>query len=178
MLQKRAHQQAKHDALQRPMFLAFGVVLLLSAAIFCFVGFQIVARAPREIPAGHASDYRPNVPQRFETEKLEVSSRARQRPALSDDIVFVVRSENDTWRAFLGLDMQTGCFLNWDAPSQLFVAADDPQCLAARYTLDGRYLDGMPMDNITPQPMAQLYVEVRADGSVVVLDNLVQTSVP
>lgn len=133
-------------------------------------------REPREIPAGFTDDYVNNVPQRFAVDKLEVSSWAKQRPEVSEDIIFVMRDQDGVWWAFLGLDMRTGCFLNWNSSEQLFVSPGDPKCLSSRYTPDGRYLDSFESSD-PPKPMARLRVEIR-DSRVFVVDSLVPRSNP
>ena len=171
MLSQSSPQIQQQERRQRLLFALFGLALTIALVSFCFVGFQIVARSPREIDAGRVSDYVDNVPRRFAVEKLDVSTWSQRRMDVSDDIIFVMREQDGTWRALLGLDMRTGCFLSWDADNQLFVSPSDPQCLSTRYTPDGRYLDGVEISE-PPRPMAELRLEIR-DGMVVVFDSLV-----
>ncbi len=171
MFSQSSPQIQQQERQQRLLFALFGLALTIALVVFCFVGFHIVARSPREIDAGRVNEYVDNVPRRFAVEKLDVSTWAQRRMDVSDDIIFVMREQDGTWRALLGLDMRTGCFLSWDRDDQLFVAPSDPQCLDTRYTPDGRYLDGFEISE-PPRPMAELRMEIR-DGSVIVFDSLV-----
>jgi Rieske Fe-S protein len=151
------------------------MLVLLGLGVFCaMMGWAMVARGPREIAAGRVEQYRVNEPRRLEVEQLNVSSWIRRRGDFSQDVVYVMRDQDEQWRAYLGMDTLTGCFLTWDPDAQLFKAINDPLCLGSRYTPDGRYLDGQ-FSGEPSQPMALLPVEIR-DGNVVVLDQLVRVS--
>lgn len=171
-LQEHHEQMARIERQQRLWYALFGAVAILSVVLFCFLGTQVIAPGPREIPVGKVDDYPINAPQRFAVEKLEVSSWADERPEVSDDILYVMLEESGDWFALLGLDMRTGCFLSWDTEQSLYTAPNDGECGGTRYTPDGRYLDGEHMDR-PPRPMARLQVEVR-DGNVFVIDKLFQ----
>lgn len=170
-LRERVEQEARREHQQRLAMVGIGTLLVLALAVFCFVGVQIVTPEQREIDAGLVTEYVDNVPRRFEVEQLSVSLWAERRQDVSDDIIFVMREQDGTWRALLGLDMRTGCFLHWEEATQLFESPSSPECLNARYTPDGRFLDGLPIGD-SPKPMAELKLEIR-DDQVVVIDSLV-----
>ncbi|MCG8346904.1 MAG: hypothetical protein MI924_03905 [Chloroflexales bacterium] len=176
MLRERSLQIQRQERNQRLALIIFGIALF-GVVLFCaMIGWQILAPGPREIAAGAVNTYSVNTPQRFVVPKLAVSAWVRQRRDVSEDVVFVFYDQDGSWRAFLGMDTVTGCFLDWNAAEQLFVASRDPECLGARFTPDGRYLDGgNPAQQ--QQQMIQLPVETRTN-TVVVFDQLFRPNEP
>jgi Rieske Fe-S protein len=168
MLRERSIQLALEQRRQRRALLLFSLALLVLIGFCTVVGLQLLTRQAPAIAAGSVSDYTDQQPRRFDVPRLKTSALIQQRDqTLSEDIVYVRREDDGSWVALLGVDTLSGCFLYWDAQLGLY---RDVSCLGARYTPDGRYLDGLQSGQ-QPQNMARLPVDVR-DGHVFVRDEL------
>src|SRR5262245_61260210 len=118
MLRQRSIQINNQERQQRLALFIFALVVLGVAAFCGMIGWSMLARGPRAIPAGRVEEYTTNVPRRMEVKKLAVSSWIRRRPEGSEDVVFVMHDQDGAWHAYLGMDTLTGCFLSWDPGSQ------------------------------------------------------------
>jgi Rieske Fe-S protein len=168
MLRERSIQIAEEARKQRRALILFALVLLLVLGFCGAIGFRLLTLPAKLIPAGRVSDYADGKPRQLSVPRLQVSSLISQRDAtLSEDTIFVRQERDGSWIALLGIDTFSGCFLYWDAQAGLF---HDVNCQGARYTPDGRYLDGLNSSQ-QPQNMARLPVEIR-DDQVFVRDEL------
>jgi Rieske Fe-S protein len=160
MLRERSLQIAQEERKQRRALLLFALTVLVVVGFCSVLGFQLLTLPAKLIAAGRVSDYADGKPHRLSVPRLQVSSMILQRDeTLSEDTIFVRRESDGSWIALLGIDTFSGCFLYWDAQRGLF---HDVNCQGARYTPDGRYLDGLNSSQ-QPQNMARLPVEVRDD---------------
>ena len=168
MLRERSIQIEREWRKQRRSLIIFSLVLLVVVGFCSVLGFQLLTLPAKQIAAGRVGDYADGKPHRISVPRLQVSSMILQRDdSLSEDTIFVRRDSDGSWVALLGLDTFSGCFLYWDAQAGLF---HDINCQGARYTPDGKYLDGLNSSQ-QPQNMARLPVEVR-DDQVYVRDEL------
>jgi Rieske Fe-S protein len=138
---------------------------------FCgLFGLRLLMLQAPAIPVGQVIDYDDQKPHRFEVPRLKTSTLIQRRDqTMSEDVIYVRRDGSGDWIALLGSDTLSGCFLYWDEQAGLF---QDVSCLGARYTPDGRYLDGLQSGE-QPQNMARLPVDVRND-QVFVRDEIVR----
>jgi hypothetical protein len=168
MLRERSIQIAEEQRRQRRALIIFALVVLLVVGFCSVIGLRLLTLPSKLIPAGRVGDYVDGLPHRLSVPRLQVSELIPQRDAtLSEDTIFVRREADGSWVALLGVDTFSGCFLYWDQPKGLF---HDVNCQGARYTPDGRYLDGLNSSQ-QPQNMARMPVEVRGD-EVFVRDEL------
>jgi Rieske Fe-S protein len=168
MLRKRAIQQAQDQHRQRRALLLFVLALVVLVGFCGVIGLQMLARPAPAIAVGSVGDYSDAQVRRFDVPRLQTSALIQRRDqTLSEDPIYVRRERDGDWVALLGVDTLSGCFLYWDAQLELF---RDASCLGARYTADGRYLDGLRSGE-QPQNMARLPVDVR-DGQVFVRDEI------
>lgn len=160
MFQDRAVEQAREARQQRRALLIFSLAVVILLGFCGTAGFRMLTLPAKLYPVGQAADFADGKPHQVSIPKLEISSLiARRDSSLSEDTVFVRRESDGSWVALLGIDTLSGCFLFWDAEAGLF---HDVNCLGARYTPDGRYLDGLKSGE-PPQDMARLVVEVDGD---------------
>ena len=153
-------EQAREARQQRRAMLLFSLAMLVLLGFCGFAGLRMLTLPAKLYPVGRVSDFADGKPRQVSVPKLEISSLiARRDTSVSEDTVFVRRDSDGSWVALLGLDTLSGCFLFWDANAGLF---QDVSCLGARYTPDGRYLDGLKGGE-QPQDMARLVVEVEDD---------------
>ena len=168
MLRQRSIQIAQDQRKQRRALIVFTLAVLMLIGVCSVIGWQLLTLPAKLIPAGRVSDYADGKPRQFNVPRLQVSSLIPQRDeTMSEDTLFVRREDDGSWLALLGVDTRSGCFLYWDAQQALF---RDVNCQGARYTPDGRYLDGL-LAGQQPQHMARLPVEV-LDDQVFVRDEL------
>jgi len=169
MLRERSIQIAIEQRRQRRALIIFALVLAVLIGFCALFGLRLLTLESPPIPVGKVADYADQKQRRFEVARLKTSTLIQRRDqTLSDDLIYVRHDENG-WVALLGVDTLSGCFLYWDEQAGLF---RDVSCLGARYTPDGRYLDGLQSGE-QPQNMARLPVDVR-DDQVFVRDEIVR----
>jgi Rieske Fe-S protein len=160
MLRERSIQIAIEQRRQRRALIIFALALAVLIGFCALFGLRLLTLESPPIPVGKVSDYADQKQRRFEVARLKTSSLIQRRDqTLSEDPIYVRRDESGGWVALLGVDTLSGCFLYWDERAGLF---QDVSCLGARYTPDGRYLDGLQSGE-PPQNMARLPVDVRGD---------------
>ena len=170
MLRERSIQIAINQRRQRRAQIIFALALAALIGFCGFFGLRLLMLQAPAIPAGQVADYADLKQHRLEVPRLKTSSLIQRRDqTMSEDLVYVRRDASGNWIALLGSDTLSGCFLYWDEQTGLF---QDVSCLGARYTPDGRYLDGLQSGE-QPQNMARLPVDVR-DDQVFVRDEIVR----
>jgi len=170
MLRKQSERIARQERGQRRALIVFVAAFALLLGFCAFAGVRILSLPTTLIAAGRVEDYTDKQPRRYNVPKLKVSEMIQRRDSLaSEDVIYVRRDSDNGWIALLGVDTLSGCFLYWDEQAGLF---QDVSCLGARYTPDGRYLDGLQSGE-PPQNMARLPVDVR-DDQVFIRDEILR----
>jgi hypothetical protein len=168
MLRERSIQIALEQRRQRRALIVFSLAVIVLLGFCAVAGLQLLTRQSPAIAAGSVGDYSDLQPRRFGVPRLKTSTLIQQRDqTLSEDTIYVRHEKDGSWIALLGVDTLSGCFLYWDQQLGLY---RDVNCLGARYTPDGRYLDGLQSGQ-PPQDMARLPVDIR-DGQVFVRDEI------
>jgi Rieske Fe-S protein len=170
MLRERSIQIAIEQRRQRRALIVFALAVAVFIGFCGLFGLRLLTLQSPPISVGNVADYADQKQRRFEVARLKTSSLIQRRDqTLSEDLIYVRHDEAAGWIALLGVDTLSGCFLYWDEQAGLF---QDVSCLGARYTPDGRYLDGLQSGE-QPQNMARLPVDVR-DGQVFVRDEIIR----
>ena len=170
MLRERSIQIAIDQRRQRRALIIFALALATFIGFCALFGVRLLLLQSPAISVGNVADFADQKQHRFEVSRLKTSTLIQRRDqTMSEDIIYVRRDSSGDWIALLGSDTLSGCFLYWDEQAGLF---RDVSCLGARYTPDGRYLDGLQSGE-QPQNMARLPVDVR-DDQVFVRDEIVR----
>lgn len=152
---------------RRLMYVLFTASLLISALICsAILFFVLVPRQEKRLVGGEAKFVVGKVAE-VPVERLELSKLLPNTPQWSEDIIFVVKQQDASYRAFLALDPASGCKLNWRDQEQQFI----DNCSQATYSLAGRNRKGIATLSSQPQHMIELPVEVES-GEVYVLDQM------
>jgi len=168
MLRERSIQIAIDQRRQRRALMIFALALAVFIGFCGLFGLRLLLLQSPAIPVGKVADFADQKQRRFEVPRLKTSTLIQRRDqTMSEDLIYVRHDDNGGWIALLGVDTLSGCFLYWDEHTGLF---QDVSCLGARYTPDGRYLDGLQSGE-QPQNMARLPVDVR-DDQVFVRDEI------
>jgi hypothetical protein len=171
MYQTSAEQ--RDEARRRLLYLIFA--LGMGAAVVICLVLAVVAWAPRTdlIRLGRESRFAEAVdhPVDVEIKQLEVSKLIPNRPTLSEDVVFVVRDRGD-YRAFLGTDPSSGCFLSWRGEEQLF----RDSCAQNSYGFTGRNTNQVATGTTRPINMVELPVMLR-NGVLFVEDRILRRDI-
>ncbi|HRC78073.1 MAG TPA: hypothetical protein PLO33_20470 [Kouleothrix sp.] len=168
MLRERSIEIALAERKQRRALFIFAIAAVIMLGFCAWASLRMVTPPSKLLPAGQLSDYADGKTHRFSVPKTNVSSLITRRDVtLSEDTLFVRQAPDGSWVALLGVDTLSGCFLYWDEPAGVY---QDVNCQGARYSADGRYLDGLKGGE-QPQNMARMPVEVRG-GQVFVRDEL------
>jgi Rieske Fe-S protein len=168
MLRERSIQIAIEQRRQRRALIIFALAQAVLVGFCGLYSLRLLTLQAPAIPVGNVVDFADQKQRRFEVPRLKTSTLIQRRDqTLSEDLIYVRHDSASGWIALLGVDTLSGCFLYWDERSGLF---QDVSCLGARYTPDGRYLDGLQSGE-QPQNMARLPVDIR-DGKVFVRDEI------
>ncbi|MDQ2999068.1 MAG: hypothetical protein M3R61_18715 [Chloroflexota bacterium] len=170
MLRERSIQIAIEQRRQRRALIIFALALAVLVGFCGFFGLRLLMLQAPAIPVGKVAEYADQKQHRLEVPRLKTSTLIQRRDQImSEDLIYVRHDSTGEWIALLGVDTLSGCFLYWDEQAGLF---QDVSCLGARYTPDGRYLDGLQSGE-RRQNMARLPVDVRGD-QVFVRDEIVR----
>jgi len=159
----------REERTRRLLYLLFGVSMIVSVAICGTILFFMLSPVQGKRLVGRDADFAAGEVAEVPVKQLELSKLLPNSPQWSEDIVFVVKQGDASYQAFLGLDPQSACKLNWRAQERQFV----DRCSQATYSISGRNDQGVATLAARPQHMIELPVEV-ADGNVYVLDQLVR----
>lgn len=152
---------------RRLMYVLFTVSLLISGLICGAILFMVLVPRQEKRLVGGTSTFVAGEVAEIPVERLELSKLLPNAPQWSEDIIFVVKQQDESYRAFLALDPSTGCKLNWRDNEQQFI----DNCSQVTYTLAGRNSNGVTTLSSQPQHMIELPVEVES-GDVYVLDQM------
>ncbi len=153
------------------LFFAFGMI---AAAVICAVlGFLIITPGTLLVRLGPTAKFSSagDQPVDVAVKELQVSRLIPNRPTLSDDVIFVVREGGD-FRAFLGTDPSSGCFLSWRAAEQLF----KDSCAQHSYGFTGRNTDQLTTATSRPVNMVELPITVKG-GVLFVEDRILRRDI-
>ena len=154
-------QELRDERRRQRLYLFFAFAMVTAAVVCGVLGFLILTPRTPLVHLGPTSKFGSagDQPVDVAVQELEISHLIPNRPALSDDVVFVVR-DGAEFRAFLGIDPSSGCFLSWRAAEQLF----RDSCNQHSYGFTGRNTDQLTTTATRPINMVELPVTVRSDG--------------
>lgn len=154
-------KELRNERRRRQLYLFFAFAVITAAVVCGLLGFLMLTPRTPLVRLGPTSKFGSagDQPVDVAVQELEISHLIPNRPTLSDDVIFVVRDGAD-FRAFLGIDPSSGCFLSWRAAEQLF----RDSCNQHSYGFTGRNTDQLTTTTIRPVNMVELPVTVRADG--------------
>ncbi|HEX6291006.1 MAG TPA: hypothetical protein VFZ66_17605 [Herpetosiphonaceae bacterium] len=155
----------REERTRRLLYLLFAASMLISAVICGLILFSILAPAQGKRLLGEETEFVVGEVAQVPVKRLELSKLMPNSPQWSQDIIFVIRQRDDSYRAFLALDPKTGCKLNWR--NEEFI--DD--CSQTTYTVSGRNKSDVTTLASQPQHMIELPVETQG-GDVYVLDRV------
>lgn len=163
----------REERRRRLLYLVFAFGMGAAAIICLVLAYVVFAPSNRLVRLGSesrfvgAADEPVDVPVR----QLETSKLIPTRPTLSDDVIFVVRDQNG-FRAFLGTDPASGCFLSWQTAEQHFV----DNCEQHTYGFTGRNTNQLATGTSRPTNMVELPVQVQ-DGVLFVEDRILRRDI-
>lgn len=157
---------------RRWLYLFFGACMLISVVIIGAIVLAVLGGDQERRLVGEESDFAVLDVAEVPVERLELTSLLPNRPNWSQDIVFVVKREDNTIRAFLGLDPMSGCKLNWRETA--FV--DD--CTGAKYSINGQNTDNAttlagPANANQAMRLIEMPVQVQ-QGEVYIVDSILR----
>lgn len=155
---------------QRQLYALFTFSMVTAAVVCGALGFLMLMPGTAAVRLGPVSKFTGAADQPVDVaiKQLSISKLIPNRPQLSDDVVFVVR-EGDAYRAFLGTDPLSGCFLSWRKAEQLF----RDSCGQHAYGFTGRNTDQLATATSRPINMVELPVTVKG-GALFVEDRIMQ----
>lgn len=160
--------ELREERNRRLAYVAFAVSMILSVGICGVILFFVMVPEQGQRPLGSETAFEVGQIEEVAVKRLELTSLLPNKPNWSEDIIFVIKQQDNSYLAFLGLDPVTGCKLNWRTDA--FV--DD--CSQVRYSISGRNVNYVttlsgPLNGQQATQMVELPVETR-DGQVYVLD--------
>jgi hypothetical protein len=157
---------------RRWLYLFFGACMITSALIIGAILFAVLRGGEQRRLVGQEAEFAVLDVTEVPVERLDLTTLLPNRPSWSQDIVFVVKREDNTIRAFLGLDPLSGCKLNWR--ENAFV--DD--CSGAKYSVNGQNADNAttlsgPANANQAQRMIEMPVQIQ-EGDVYIVDRILR----
>lgn len=158
---------------RRRLYLVFAIGMGITAVICSVLGFAVLAPATPLVRLGPESrfDTARERPVDVAVKQLSTSKLIPNRPTLSEDLVFVIRDAG-TFRAFLGTDPSSGCFITWRAAEEVFT----DNCAQHSYGFTGRNTNQLSINGSRPVNMVELPVTVR-NGVVFVEDRILKRDI-
>jgi hypothetical protein len=166
--------QTEHDIREerrrRLLYIIFGLGVGVAVLICAVVGFLAFLPQSALVRLGPEKRFATagTTPIDVPVKQLSISELIPNRPALSQDVIFIVR-DRGALRAFLGTDPSSGCFLSWQVDQQLFVDA----CAQHSYGFTGRNTNQLATGTSRPVNMVELPVQVK-DGILFVEDRFLR----
>lgn len=162
----------RDDRRRRWLYLFFGVCMLISVLIIGAIIFAVIGADEGRRLVGQESEFGVMQVAEVPVERLDLTVMLPTRPNWSQDIVFIVKRDDNSYRAFLGLDPKSGCKLNWR--DDVFV--DD--CSSAKYSINGQNVDNAttlagPANANQAQRMIEMPVQIQA-GEVYIVDRILR----
>jgi hypothetical protein len=145
-----------------------GTSVLLSTLICSVILFFALVPEEGTRRVGRDDEYAVGEVHSEAVKRLDVTELLPVAPNWSEDVIYVIKQPDNTYRAYLGLDPATGCKLNWRDSSRTFV---DSNCSQIEYSINGRNQTQAASLSSTPQHLIELVVDVE-QGNVVVHDRL------
>lgn len=166
----RSTYDERAERRRRWLYRAFAVALGLATITCMGLGGMMLMPGTSLIRLGMTSNFTSagKAPVDIPVKQLAVSRLIPNRPALSEDVIYVV-SDGRALRAFLGTDPNSGCFLSWRDREQVF--ADS--CAQHTYGFNGRNTDQLAAAGSQPANMVELPVQVH-DGVLFVEDRILR----
>ena len=169
----QAQGELQDERRRRQLYAAFTISVLFAVGVCTVLGFLVLAPSTPTVRLGPAGKFAnaAETPVDIAVKRLEVSKLIPNRPTLSEDVIFVVR-EGDAFRAFLGTDPSSGCFLSWKSAEQKFVDS----CAQHSYGFTGRNTDQLATNTRKPVNMVELPVTQKA-GALFVEDRILRRDI-
>ncbi len=157
----------REERTRRLMYLLFGISMFISVAICGVLLFLVLTPAQQQRLLGREGRFAVGQVVEVPVKRLELSKLLPNSPQWSEDIIFVIKQPDQSYQAFLALDPQTGCKLNWK--ERQFVDS----CSQTSYSISGRNQTDVTSLTSRPRQMLELRVETR-EGNVYVLDEMLR----
>ncbi len=153
----QTEQDFREERRRRFLYVKFAISISVAAVICAVLSYfvfipesSLVRLGPEERFATAGS-----TPVDIAVKQLSISELIPNRPTLSEDIIFIVQ-DRGAFRAFLGTDPSSGCFLSWQAAEQLFMDS----CAQHSYGFTGRNTNQLATGTTRPVNMVELPVRV------------------
>jgi hypothetical protein len=166
----RSEAEVQEERTHRLLYGLFGLSMLLSIAICSVILFAVLVPEQGKRQLGDTTDFVVGQVAEVPVSRLDTSRLLPQAPNWSDDIIFVIKQPDYSYRAFLGIDPVTGCKLNWRDQANAFV---DTACSQTNYSITGHNKSQPVTLSMQPQNMIELPVEVK-DNTVYVIDRILR----
>ncbi len=166
----RTEAELREERTHRLLYGLFGISMFLSVVVCSVILFFMLAPEQSKRRLGHNTDFVVGQVVEVPVNQLNTSRILPQAPNWSDDIIFVVKQPDHSYRAFLAIDPVTGCKLNWRDQTKAFV---DTTCSQTNYSMTGRNKSQPTTLSSQPQHMIELPVEVQ-DNAVYVIDRILR----
>lgn len=166
--------EQRHARTNRLLYIGLGLSMLVLAATCTVLLVLMSAPTNGTRTIGQNSAYAVGDVKERAVKRLSVTELMPGAPNWSEDIVYVVKQPDNTYRAYLGLDPQTGCKINWRASSGTFV---DSTCSQTEYSLLGRNQTQAGTAAGGPAHLVELRVVVEDDGDVILHDEIVRRDI-
>jgi hypothetical protein len=163
----------REERKRRLLYLMLGASVLLSTLICSVIMFFALVPTEGTRLVGRDEEFVVGEVYEEAVPRLDVTELMPAAPNWSEDVIFVMKQSDNTYRAYLALDPVTGCKINWRDASHTFV---DSTCSQVEYNVHGRNQTQPASLAGAPQNLVELVVNVEG-GDVVVRDRLLRRDI-
>lgn len=157
---------------RRILYFIFTLAMVTSAVICMGLLYAMGTPSPRTVALGRLERFAVGVPVDVPVRRLETSKLIPNSSTLSEDIVYVVKQADASYRALLAIDPTRGCLLNWQAAQRHYSGT----CTTDTYTVNGLNQNQTSANGAHPTNMVELPATVRND-QVYIEDRLLRRDV-
>lgn len=156
----------REEQRRRIAYFFFAISMIVSVAICATIVFMVMTPDQGRRMIGQESDFAIGEVEDVAVKRLDLTELLPTKPNWSEDIIYVIKQPDSSYRAFLGLDPQSGCLVKWHDDTDEFV---DDQCSQTIYSATGRNQTQAASLSGQPAHLIEVPVEIQ-EGDVYILD--------
>lgn len=152
---------------RRILYFVFTLSLVASSVICVVLLFAMGNPPNRPIALGNVDKFTVGEPEDVAVKQLETTKLIPNHSTLSEDVIYVVKQPDGSYRALLGMDPVHGCFLSWKKDQRRYTGP----CTNVSYDVNGVNQDSLAGGGTQPSHMVALPTSIR-DNVVYIEDRI------
>lgn len=124
---------------QRVLYVVFGLTVVVLMVVCVGLLFAMMSQGTALVRLGATTQFIQGEPRDVAVRALETSKLMPNRTTLSEDVIFVIKQPDGSFRALLGIEPIHGCFVSWSATTRHYSGS----CSTDRYDANGINVTGV-----------------------------------